>query len=143
MHIVFLINFGHSPQVFLVVAVAAVLVLHLDGDDIAAVFPEIGAQLPEELFVIPGNLGKEFLVIAAQVHLLIGQEPGGKPPEFQLRADVWAGAENNVKSQILGGADKTGDIQPAFKIELALFALMQVPTGVSFYAVKAGGTQFL
>ncbi len=138
---VFAVDVHHLAEVGLVVAVAAVLVLHLHHDDTAAVGAEVGTDTAEELGVVGAHLIQVQGIVTAQGDMGVLEQPGGQAAEFPLGADVRTGTEDDVEPQLLGGLDEAGNVQHIREIEDALFSLVEVPAAVGLHGVKAAGLQ--
>jgi hypothetical protein len=67
------------------------------------------------------------------------EEPCGIAAELPLRADVRAGAEDNVEAFLLCFAEELGDVALAGEVVDAGLGLMLVPEGVGGDGVQAHG----
>ena len=141
--LVVLVDVHHGLEVFLVIAVAAVLVFNLHHQDVAAIASKEGRNLLEQGLIIPADLGEIERIIAAQFHFLVTEQPGRQAAELQLSADVGAGTKNDIQAQLLGSPDKPGNVQHTGEIKLALFPLVEIPAGVGLYGIKTAGLQLL
>lgn len=91
-----------------VVAVRAVLVLDLYGDDRAAAAGEQRQQLGDDAVEPAVDLGLEAGVGAAQVQAVEGEEAGGQAAEVPFGADVGAGADDGVEAEAERRGSGTG-----------------------------------
>ncbi len=128
------------PQMFqvrVVVAVAAVFVLDLHGDDGPAArglqIHEPGQQLGEPGVNCPLVGG----VRAAQRRVLVLEEPGRQPAEVPFRADVRSRPHDHLESDLVRGPYEGGDITPSGEVGLVLGRLVEVPGDVGLHRVQA------
>ena len=136
-HAVFLVNVGNGVQVFLVIAVGAVFVLNLHHDDASAVRDQIRTDAREQLAVVRANLFKIQRIVAAQCHVLIGEQPRRQTAEFVLCADVGTGTDDDVQSELLRGFDVLDDVKAAGEVKGAFLAFVQVPRNIRLNRVEA------
>ncbi|CDA76907.1 unknown [Clostridium sp. CAG:242] len=140
-HAVFLIDFCHRAQIILVVAVAAIFIFHLYRNDVSTVFGKVWTDFLKQSAVVVGYLLQKARVIAAQMHLRVGQQPGWQTAKIKLGADVRTRAKDHIQPQFLRGADKLCKIQHPAKIKFPFFSLVQVPAGIGLHRIKSAGTQ--
>lgn len=127
----------HPPEVGVVVAVAAVLVLDLDGDDGSAVGGLETGDPGHEDVEPAGDLVEVGGVRGTQAHAGPVGEPGGQAAVVPLGADVGAGAHDYVESGVRGEGRETLDVPPAVEAGLARPALVEVPGDVGVHRVQA------
>ena len=124
-----------------VVAVAAVLVLHLHGEDGTAIGTQQGLYQFEYLQKVRPQPAQKPGIAAPQGDAVL-EQPGGQSAQVPLGADVGAGPQDHIQPQFLGGFDVFHQIQPPGEVKFSLFALMEVPAAVGFQGIEAAGLQF-
>ena len=130
-----------SGQVGLVIAVGAVLVLHLHHDDRPAVGDLQGYQAGHQLIVVVHDVAQVARIAAAQADTVLLQQPGGQAAKLPLGADVGRGPQDDVQPQLLGQADEALHVVHAGEVEFALAGLVEVPGDVGFHGVHAQGAE--
>ena len=73
----------------------------------------------------------------------VSEEPGGQAAEIPLGAGVRAGAEDDIKAFLLGGADEGGDVVLAGEVVVPGRRLMDVPEDIGGDGVEAHGLRHL
>ena len=104
---------AHGGEIAFVVAVAAVLVLHLQGDDGASLAALQIPYLLHDARDIIAYMGEIDRVARAQTYVLVREQPRGEAAEVPFGADVRTGAQYDVKPQLLRGEDEPADVEPA------------------------------
>ena len=124
-------------EILLVVAVAAVFVLDLHGDYVAALALLKAAYLLKQPVIEVRNVLQIIGIGAAQAHISVLEQPCGQSAEVPFGADIRAGSDYSIESDLLGGLDEPPDVKSAREIKFALFRLVHVPADIGFYRVKA------
>ena len=130
-----------GSQVGLVVAVGAVLVLHLHHDDRPAVGDLQGYQAGHQFVIVVHDVAEVARIAAAQADAVLLQQPGGQAAELPLGADIGRGTQDDVQPQLLGQAEEALHIVHAGEVEDALAGLVEVPGDVGFHGVHAQGAE--
>mmetsp|Transcript_8972 Transcript_8972/g.23166 ORF Transcript_8972/g.23166 Transcript_8972/m.23166 type:complete len:201 (-) Transcript_8972:185-787(-) len=113
----------HVPPVVLAcpaITIVAVLILDLHHNHGTAqavhVLPDAGQQLPE-----PAVHGRDVRVlVGADAHAVLGQEPRGQAAELPLGADVWPRTEDDEQVLVRGELQELLDVPPVREVELSL-----------------------
>lgn len=126
-------------EIGLVVAVAAVLVLHLHGDDRSALGALKVAHLLHHPRDVVAHMGEIDRVVASQAQIFVREQPCGEPARVPLRADVRTGTQDDVKPQLPRGLDVAADVQPPGEIELPFLRLVEIPAHIGLHGVEAAG----
>ena len=85
-----------AGQIGPVVAVGAVLVLHLHQDHRAALVDLEGGQDGEQRPIVVLHVGQEGRAGAPELYSILRQQPGRQSPQVPLRTDVGGGAEDHI-----------------------------------------------
>lgn len=126
---------SQSGEIFLVVAVGAVFVLDLHGDDGSALGALQVAYLLHDARDIPPDMPEVDGVQAPDAHILVGKQPRRQSAEIPFRADVRTGTENDIEPELARRLHKAPDIQPAREVELTLARLVEIPAHICFDGV--------
>lgn len=127
-------------EVGAVAAKAAVLVLHLNGDDGSTSGGLEGGDHVDD-GVQPAVYVREVAGVAgAQVHRL-GEEVGGEAAEVPFGADVGPRAHDDVEAEVACQGDEGGQVPGAGEVELAPGAFVDVPRHIGLDGVQAQGAQ--
>ncbi len=70
-----------------------------------------------------------------------GEEPGGKAAEVPFGADVRAGADDGVETEVPGGAQEAAEVARSGEVGLAGGGLVEVPGDVRVHGVDTQGAQ--
>ena len=123
-------------EIFLVVAVAAVFVLDLHRDYVAALALLKIADLLKQPVIEVRNMLQIFGIGAAQTHVSVLEQPCRQPAEVPFRADIRTGSDYRIEPDLLRRLDKTPDVEPAGEVKFALPRLMHVPADICFNRVE-------
>jgi hypothetical protein len=127
---------GEPAGVSGVVAVTAVLVLDLHGDDRPTMDGLVGREPGDELFE-PGLDRLLVTRVRAAERDVAGGEPGRQAAVRPLRADVRAGSEEDVETEVGGGVHEPPDVAPAGELGCHVdLGLMEVPGDVGVDGVE-------
>lgn len=108
-------------EITLVVAVAAVFVLHLQGYDGTSLCALQVADFLHHAGNVIADVGEVDLVACAQTDVFVREQPRGETAEVPFGADVRTRPQNDVKPELLRSQNKAADVQPARKVKLAFF----------------------
>ena len=124
-------------EIFLVVAVAAVFILNLHRDYISALALLKIADLLKQPVIEVRNMLQIIGIGAAQAHISVLEQPCGQSAEVPFGADIRAGSDYSIESDLLGGLDEPPDVKSAREIKFALFRLVHIPADIGLNRVKA------
>ena len=126
-----------AAQVLLVLAVGAVLVLHLHHEDVSTACDLTLLEDGHEGVVVGGNAGKELGVARARAHGAVREEPGGESAPLPLRADERRRADDGPETELGRLVQEASEGEPAREVELAGTGLVEVPGNVGLNGVEA------
>ena len=122
--------------VLLILAVGAVLVLHLHHDDIAAAGDLTLGQDGHERIVVARDAREELGVARTGAHGAIGEQPCRQAAELPLAARERRGAHDDPKAELCRLIKEAGHVGDALEIEDARLGLVQVPRHVGLNSVE-------
>ena len=126
-----------AAQVLLVLAVGAVLVLHLHHEDVATARDLALDQDGHERVIVGRNAGKELGVARARAQGAVGEQPGGQAAPLPLRADERRRADDDPQAELCRLVEEAGEVADALEVELAGTRLVEVPRHVGLDGVEA------
>ena len=129
-------DFGH---VWLVLAVGAILVLHLNHNDGSTVLNRERFELFAHFFLKNFDPLHEVRVEIAQLDVFFSQKPPRQASHLPFGADVWSGTDNDVHAELARDATELRHVQIACKVEFSLGLLVDVPEYVDADSVHAEG----
>ena len=134
---------GALVHILPTVSKGAVFIFYRHQDHIAAVCLQVGTNFLHKHLHIPAHMGKIPLLGGAQTNAVIRQKPGRQAAELPFRADIGAGTDDHIQSQLFRKIKKCGNIQHTLKAEFPLLRLVHIPAAIGFYSVQAAVLQFL
>ena len=130
-------HIAYGTDVLLVLAVAAVFVLHLYHDDGATLLDGQVTQLFAYLGLKLLQAFHEEGVFLAQAYVLLLEEPPGQTAHFPFRTNVGTGAYDDIHAILLRQFHEGTDVVVVREVELIHLLLVDVPEDVDAQRVHA------
>ena len=128
---------AYLRDVGLVLAIRAVLVLHLYHDDGAAILNGQRLQLLAHLLLEDLHALHEVGVALAQADVLLLQQPPGQAAHLPLGTHIGSGSHDDVHAVLLSQTAELSHIVLTREVEHVLLLLMDVPEDVDAHGVHA------
>ncbi len=125
-----------------IVAVGAVFVLDLHGDDRPAMRGHQRRQFLAQPLEVAFHRLQIFRILRAHVQMRIGEQPSGEAARFPFGAYIRARAKDHVQPLFLRHAYEGGHVVVAAEIELAWLGFDRVPVNVGGDGIEAHRTCF-
>ncbi len=112
-----------------------IFVFNLEGDNGAAMAGRERFYLLQQDMKKALNLFQIRRIKAAQFHVFVREEPGGKTAKIQFRADIGTRPKDNLQSESMGCFNILDNIQTTLEIIHTLFWFVQFPGYIGFQSV--------
>lgn len=134
---------GQGLQIFRVMTVAAIFIFDLHGDNRSAAIVLQCRNLRQYHAPVGAHRIQKRFVAAPDLHFRMVHQPPGQPAVVAFTAGVRSRADDHMKPQFPGHAEKCFEVQVVLQPKPALFRFGEVPENVALDAVAAHGCRFL
>ena len=121
----------------LVLAIGAVLILHLNHDNRTTILDGQRLQLLAHFLLENLYAFHKIRIALAQTDVLLLQQPPGQTAHFPLSADIGTGAHDDIETVFLCQAAEFCHVVVAREVELVFLLLMDVPEDVDAHGIHA------
>lgn len=129
-------------QIGFVIAVRAVLVLHLHGKNIAALGNLQRDQFLHRATIIIAYAPHKIGVVATNAQVFILEQPSRKTAEIPFAARIRPRTNDDPQAELLRRFTELRDVEHAFEAEFTFLGLVHVPTHDRFDRIESCRLQF-